>query len=40
LSEATIKSAADHNHYPRVALFEAAVRFAIENLNSVATASQ
>jgi hypothetical protein len=40
VTEATIKSAADHNHYPRVALFEAAVRFAIENLNSVATASQ
>jgi len=28
VAEATIKSAADHNHYPRVALFEAAVRFA------------
>jgi hypothetical protein len=38
-TEATIKSAADHNHYPRVALFEAAVRFAIESLNSNATTS-
>jgi hypothetical protein len=28
----TIRSAADHNHYPRVALFEAAVRFAIANV--------
>jgi hypothetical protein len=34
VAEATIKSAADHNHYPRVALFEAAVCFAITNLNS------
>ena len=40
LSEATIKSAADHNHYLRVALFEAAVRFPIGNLNSVVTVSQ
>lgn len=39
-TEATIKSAADHNHYPRVALFEAAVRFAAENLNSSTTASK
>lgn len=34
VTEATIKSAADHNHYPRVALFESAVRFAISNLSS------
>jgi len=40
LSEATIKSAADHNHYLRVALFEAAVRFPIGNRNSVVTVSQ
>jgi len=39
VTEATIKSAADHNHYPRVALFEAAVRFAIENLISSGTTS-
>ena len=32
VTEATIKSAADHNHYPRVALFEAAIRFAAENI--------
>jgi len=40
LSEATTKSADDHNRYLHVALFEASVRFAIENLNSVAAASQ
>ncbi len=34
VTEAAIKSAADHNHYPRVALFESAVRFAIDNLNA------
>ncbi|GAC1635787.1 MAG: hypothetical protein NVS9B14_13490 [Candidatus Acidiferrum sp.] len=34
VTEGSIKSAADHNHYPRVALFEAAVRFAIQSLNS------
>ena len=34
VTEATIKSAADHNHYPRVALFEAAIRFAIGHLPS------
>jgi len=34
LTDATIKSAADHNHYPRIALFEAAVRFAVANLVS------
>jgi hypothetical protein len=33
-SDATIRSAADHNHYPRVALFEAAVRFAIDSIKS------
>jgi hypothetical protein len=32
ITEATIRSAANHNHYPRVALFEAAVRFAAQNL--------
>jgi len=40
MAEATIKSAADHNHYPRVALFEAAVRFAITALGSAETASK
>ena len=39
VADATIRSAADHNHYPRVALFEAAVRFAIENLTPGAAAS-
>src|SRR5215471_17040053 len=34
VAEATIKSAADHNHYPRVALFEAAVHFAAESVNA------
>ena len=34
VAEATIKSAADHNHYPRVALFEAAIRFAAENITT------
>jgi len=33
VAEATIKSAADHNHYPRVALFEAAVRFAADSVS-------
>jgi hypothetical protein len=31
-SDSAIRSAADHNHYPRVALFEAAVRFAIRQI--------
>jgi hypothetical protein len=31
-TDSTIRSAADHNHYPRAALFEAAVRFAISQL--------
>ena len=38
VTEATIRSAADHNHYPRVALFEAAVRFATSSVNSDSTA--
>lgn len=33
-SDTTVRSAADHNHYPRVALFEAAVRFAIDSIPS------
>lgn len=33
-SETTIRTAADHNHYPRIALFEAAVRFAIDSIKS------
>jgi hypothetical protein len=33
-ADTTMRSAADHNHYPRVALFEAAVRFAITNINT------
>lgn len=40
VAEATIRSAANHNHYPRVALFEAAVRFAAENLNAAAIAEK
>ena len=32
-SDNTIRSFADHNHYPRVALFEAAVRFAISQVS-------
>lgn len=35
-SDNTIRTAADHNHYPRVALFEAAVRFAIANISTTA----
>ena len=35
VAEATIQSAANHNHYPRVALFEAAVRFAVESIGSI-----
>lgn len=34
VTEASIKEFANHNHYPRAALFEAAVRFAAENLES------
>ncbi len=37
--ESAIRSAADQNHYPRVALFEAAVRFAIQNLGSTSSLS-
>ncbi len=33
-SDSTIRSAADHNRYPRVALFEAAVRFAISTVQT------
>ena len=32
-SDAQIRAFTDHNHYPRVALFEAAVRFAIDSVN-------
>ena len=35
-SDTTVRSAADHNHYPRAALFEAAVRFAISQLGEPA----
>ncbi len=38
-SDSTVRAAADHNHYPRVALFEAAVRFAIDSIHSSATNS-
>ena len=31
-TESTIRSAADHNHFPRVALFESAVRFALASI--------
>jgi hypothetical protein len=31
-SDNTVRSAADHNHYPRAALFEATVRFAINQI--------
>ncbi len=34
--DTSVRSAADHNHYPRVALFEAAVRFAIANIGATA----
>jgi hypothetical protein len=34
VAEASIKAFANHNHYPRVALFEAAVRFAAASLAS------
>lgn len=33
-ADSTIRTAADRNHYPRVALFEAAVRFAIDSVKS------
>jgi hypothetical protein len=33
-SDSAIRSFTDHNHYPRVALFEAAVRFAISQVNA------
>jgi hypothetical protein len=39
-AEASIKAFANHNHYPRVALFEAAVRFAAANLASAQQAAQ
>jgi LssY-like putative type I secretion system component LssY len=39
-SDNTIRTAADHNHYPRVALFEAAVRFAIANINTTPSDSK
>ncbi len=40
VTEASIKAFANHNHYPRVALFEAAVRFAVENLASIQRTTQ
>ena len=36
-SDDTIRAVADHNHYPRIALFEAAVRFAISQVSSSST---
>lgn len=33
-ADSQIRSFTDHNHYPRVALFEAAVRFAIDSVNT------
>jgi len=39
-AEASIKAFANHNHYPRVALFEAAVRFAAANLASTHQTAQ
>jgi len=33
-SDATVRSAADHNHYPRAALLEALVRFALTDLEA------
>jgi len=38
VAESSIKAFTDHNHYPRVALFEAAVRFAAANLESKSAA--
>ncbi|MBS1839233.1 MAG: LssY C-terminal domain-containing protein [Acidobacteria bacterium] len=40
VAEQSIKAFANHNHYPRVALFEAAVRFAAENLASAQKSAQ
>src|SRR5579885_3612728 len=39
VAEQSIKAFANHNHYPRVALFEAAVRFAAESLQSASAAA-
>lgn len=39
-TDSTIRSAADHNHYPRAAVFEAAVRFAIANIRADSSAQK
>lgn len=39
VTDVTIKSAADRNHYPRIALFEAAIRSAVETLTESSSPS-